>query len=53
VVISDFIFDFPDFLTMGWMYSDAISALKKAGYTDGPMFAAAHSLGGVMLQEWA
>ena len=38
---------------MGWMYSDAISALKKAGYTDGPMFAAAHSLGGVMLQEWA
>jgi len=48
VVISDFVFDFPDPLTLGSMYDDAVTAIKAVGYTGGDIFVAAHSLGGVM-----
>lgn len=48
VVISDFTFDTPNPVTFGWMHSDALAAVQKAGFTGDNFFVAAHSLGGVM-----
>lgn len=48
VVITDFVFNTPEPLTFGWMFSDALKAIKAAGYKGTDMFVAAHSLGGVM-----
>jgi len=35
--------------TFGKFYSNSVIALANAGFSGGPIFAAAHSLGGVML----
>lgn len=53
IAISDMDVKASDNETFGKFYSNSVIALANAGFSGGPIFAAAHSLGGVMLQDWA
>jgi len=53
VGIPQFLFDAPEPVLIGHYVTDTISKLQAAGFTGDNIFLAAHSLGGVMAQQYA
>jgi alpha-beta hydrolase superfamily lysophospholipase len=52
VGIPEFIFDAPEPILIDHYVQDTIAELKKRGFTGDKIFLAAHSLGGVMAQDY-